>query len=273
MGIAVGAGSLLTLFPVHWKDLIVGVLFLGGAAYLLFVPESEEEEKGEREAAIEIAKTRWKEISTAFVVIFIGEFGDLTQIQAANFEAKLHQPLEVFLASSLALVAVSFLGAYSGRALQQRISLKHIRLFGGVVFAGLGLATLIALAVVGRMSRRDELLAYADTVKGFMPRDEGLALFEFALAHGERSAPRHVARDRRVVRQVGGLPGRRGRGDRTRCCTPSTTTTAARRTRRAGSTSTPTLVDPRDGRLNTLPLWQRTIADAGLEVDGHRARR
>jgi Ca2+/H+ antiporter, TMEM165/GDT1 family len=147
MGIAVGAGSLLTLFPVHWKDLIVGVLFLGGAAYLLFVPESEEEEKGQREAAIEKAATRWKEITTAFVVIFIGEFGDLTQIQAANFEARLHQPLEVFLASSLALVAVTFLGAYSGRALQKRISLKHIRLFGGVVFAGLGLATLISLAV------------------------------------------------------------------------------------------------------------------------------
>jgi putative Ca2+/H+ antiporter (TMEM165/GDT1 family) len=147
MGIAVGAGSLLTLFPVHWKDLIVGVLFLGGAAYLLFVSESEEEAKGRREASIEKAATRWKEITTAFVVIFIGEFGDLTQIQAANFEARLHQPLEVFLASSLALVGVTFLGAYSGRALQKRISLKHIRLFGGVVFAGLGLATLIALAV------------------------------------------------------------------------------------------------------------------------------
>ena len=26
-----------------------------------------------------------------------------------------------------------------------------------------------------------------------------------------------------------------------------------------------TLVDPLDGRLNTLPSWQRTIADAGLE--------
>jgi putative Ca2+/H+ antiporter (TMEM165/GDT1 family) len=147
MGIAVGAGSLLTLFPVHWKDLIVGVLFLGGAAYLLFVTESAEEEKGRRGAAIEMVATRWKEITTAFVVIFIGEFGDLTQIQAANFEAKLHQPLEVFVASSIALVAVSFLGAYSGRALQKRISLKHIRLFGGVVFAGLGLWTLIALLV------------------------------------------------------------------------------------------------------------------------------
>jgi putative Ca2+/H+ antiporter (TMEM165/GDT1 family) len=147
MGIAVGAGSLLTLFPVHWKDFIVGLLFLAGAAYLLFVPEAAEEEKGRREAALEKVTTRWKEITTAFVVIFIGEFGDLTQIQAANFEAKLHQPLEVFLASSLALVAVTFLGAFSGRALQRRVPLKRIRLFGGLVFAGLGIWTLTSLAV------------------------------------------------------------------------------------------------------------------------------
>jgi Ca2+/H+ antiporter, TMEM165/GDT1 family len=147
MGLAVGAGSLLTLFPVHWKDLIVGVLFLAGAAYLLLVPESVEEEKGRREAAIEKAATRWKEITTAFVVIFIGEFGDLTQIQAANFEAKLHQPLEVFVASSIALIAVSFLGAYSGRALQRVIPLHRIRLGGGLIFAALGLWTIIALIV------------------------------------------------------------------------------------------------------------------------------
>jgi Ca2+/H+ antiporter, TMEM165/GDT1 family len=147
MGIAVGAGSLLTLFPAHWKDLVVGVLFLGGGAYLLFVPESAEEEKGRREGEIEKAATRWKEITTAFIVIFIGEFGDLTQIQAANFEAKLHQPLEVFLASTLALIAVSFLGAYSGRALQRIIPLSRIRLGGGLIFAGLGIWTITSLIV------------------------------------------------------------------------------------------------------------------------------
>jgi putative Ca2+/H+ antiporter (TMEM165/GDT1 family) len=147
MIIAVAAGSLLTLFPVHWKDLIVGLLFLAGGAYLLFVSESEEEERGRREAALEKGSSRWKEIATAFVVIFIGEFGDLTQIQAANFEAKLHQPLEVFLASSIALIGVSFVGAYSGRALQRVISLQRIRLGGGLIFAGLGVWTLVSLWV------------------------------------------------------------------------------------------------------------------------------
>ncbi len=147
MGLAVGAGSLLTLIPVHWKDLVVGVLFLGGAAYLLIVPESVEEEKGAREADVEKSATRWKEVSTAFVVVFIGEFGDLTQIQAANFEAKLHQPLEVFLAASLSLIAVSFLAAYSGRALQRVVPLHRVRIGGGVIFAALGVWTLVALAV------------------------------------------------------------------------------------------------------------------------------
>ena len=37
------------------------------------------------------------------------------------------------------------------------------------------------------MSRRDELLAFADTVKGFMPKDEGLALHRFALEHATTS--------------------------------------------------------------------------------------
>ncbi len=143
MGIAVAAGSLLTLLPVRPKDVVVAVLFLGGAAYLLLVPERVEEREGEVEAARERSGTRWREVSTAFTVIFLGEFGDLTQIQAANLSAKTHQPLEVFLASSIALVAVSFLGAYGGRALQRVVPLRFIRLGGGVVFAGLGLYTLV----------------------------------------------------------------------------------------------------------------------------------
>ena len=146
MGLAVGAGSLLTLFPSFWKNLIVGLLFLGGSAYLLFVPEKVEEEKGEREAQPEVSATRAKEIATAFVVLFVGEFGDLTQIQAANFEAKLHQPLEVFLAATLSLICVTFVGAYGGKALQRIVPLARIRLGGGLIFAGLGAWTLISLA-------------------------------------------------------------------------------------------------------------------------------
>jgi putative Ca2+/H+ antiporter (TMEM165/GDT1 family) len=145
MGIAVGAGGLLTLLPHGIKDVIVGLLFLGGAAYLLLVPEKKQEEAGEREAAAE-RRTSWRrEMLTAFTVIFLGEFGDLTQIQAANFAAKLHQPLEVFVACSLALVSVAFIGSFAGQALQRVVPLAKIRLGGGLIFLALGIYTFINL--------------------------------------------------------------------------------------------------------------------------------
>jgi putative Ca2+/H+ antiporter (TMEM165/GDT1 family) len=145
MAIAVAAGGLLTLFPVHVKDVIVAVLFLGGAGYLLFVPEERVEAEGERESESEHAASRRREVVTAFTIIFLAEFGDLTQIQAVNFSAKTHQPLEVFVAGSLALICVSFLGAYGGQMLQRVVPLKKIRFGGGLIFAALGIYTLATL--------------------------------------------------------------------------------------------------------------------------------
>ncbi len=146
MGLAVGAGGLLTLLPAHVKDLVVAVLFLGGAAYLLVFSESRAEREGEREAKSERPSTRLREIATAFTIIFIAEFGDLTQIQAANFTARTRQPLEVFLAGSLAMITVSFIGAYGGRLLQRVLPLQWIRRGAGLVFAALGIYTLVQLA-------------------------------------------------------------------------------------------------------------------------------
>lgn len=146
MGIAVAAGGLLTLLPSRLKDVVVGLLFLGGAAYLLLVPEKKQESEGRRQGSTE-RRTSWgREASTAFAVIFLGEFGDLTQIQAANFAAKLHQPLEVFTACSLALICVAFLGAFAGRALQRIVPLAKIRRGGGLIFLALGVYTFVSLA-------------------------------------------------------------------------------------------------------------------------------
>ena len=95
-----------------------------------------------------------------------------------------------------------------------------------------------------------------------MPDDEGLALHDAA---AYAAAARAAARDRHVLREVGGVSRRGARARRAPCCSPSTTTAARRRTRRAGSTTTPTVVDPRTGRMDTLPFFRRTIEEAGLE--------
>jgi len=145
MGIAALFGGLLTHLPHTLKEAIVTVLFLGGAAYLFFVPEKHELEEGEKEAAAETRGPRWREFAAAFMVIFIGEFGDLSQIQAANLVAKTHEPLAIFFASTAALITVCAIGSFAGQTLVRVLPLSKIRLGGGVVFAGLGAYSLYSL--------------------------------------------------------------------------------------------------------------------------------
>jgi len=142
-GIAVAVGQLLQLLPHKWIEGVTAVLFAAGAAYLLFVPEKEEEEEGEEEA--DSARRGLKTVGAAFLVIFIGEFGDLTQILTANLAAKYHSPAEVFIGAFAGLASVAALGAFGGRALLRFLPLAVIRKAGGVLLAGFAVYTLVQL--------------------------------------------------------------------------------------------------------------------------------
>jgi putative Ca2+/H+ antiporter (TMEM165/GDT1 family) len=141
MAIAVLAGKLLLLLPHTALEVVVALLFLGGAAYLLFGSEEEEEEKGEQEAEQEKPGTAFKVAFGAFWVIFIAEFGDLSQILVANLTAKTGDPWATFVGSSVALVAVAGAGAYGGRMLLKVLPLTLLRRISGIVLLGFGLYT------------------------------------------------------------------------------------------------------------------------------------
>jgi Ca2+/H+ antiporter, TMEM165/GDT1 family len=145
MALAVVAGGLVTLLPTRTREAIVTVLFLGGALYLLATREMSAEEKGGAKGARERADGFARVAATAFGVIFLAEFGDLTQIQAVSFAARTHEPLEVFVAGSSAMVAISFLAAYGGQSLERRVPLAWIRRLGGLIFLVLGLYSLVGL--------------------------------------------------------------------------------------------------------------------------------
>jgi putative Ca2+/H+ antiporter (TMEM165/GDT1 family) len=142
-GLAVAVGGLLARLPHVWVEGVTAALFAGGAAYLLFVPEKEEEAEGEEEA--DSAPVGLRPIATAFVIIFVGEFGDLTQILTANLAAKYNQPFAVFIGAATALAAVAALGAFGGRALTRVLPLAVIRKVGGVLLAGFAVYTAIIL--------------------------------------------------------------------------------------------------------------------------------
>jgi len=141
--IAVLAGGLLALLPHAWVEGVTAVLFAGGAVYLLVVSEEEEEAEGEEEVAE--APGGLRPVATAFVVIFIGEFGDLTQILTANLAAKYHDPWAVWVGAFAALVAVGALGSFGGKALLRVLPLAVIRKAGGVLLAGFAIYTVVTL--------------------------------------------------------------------------------------------------------------------------------
>jgi Ca2+/H+ antiporter, TMEM165/GDT1 family len=142
--LAVAVGQLLQLLPHRWIEGVTAVLFAVGAAYLLFVPEKVEEEEGEEEA--DTTRRGAKTIGAAFLVILVGEFGDLTQILTANLAAKYHAPIQVFVGAFAALASVAALGAFGGRALLRFLPLTAIRKAGGVLLAGFAIYTLVRLA-------------------------------------------------------------------------------------------------------------------------------
>lgn len=134
--VAVAAGRLLTLLPHRTLEIITTTLFFAGAVYLIAVPVRTEEEKGEQEAEVELPDRNLRVVATAFGVILVGELGDLTQLLTVNLTAHYHQPWSVFVGAYLALLTVSAIGAFGGKALLRVAPLSVVRRVGGIVLLG-----------------------------------------------------------------------------------------------------------------------------------------
>jgi putative Ca2+/H+ antiporter (TMEM165/GDT1 family) len=133
--IAVTIGAVLFhLLPHQVLDAVVAGMFLVGAALALreAVKERDEEELVERELA-----SHRRIAVTAFLVIFLAEWGDLTQILTANLAAHYHDPLSVGLGAVLALWAVAALAVVGGQSLLRVINITTIRIVTAVVLVGL----------------------------------------------------------------------------------------------------------------------------------------
>jgi predicted O-methyltransferase YrrM len=114
------------------------------------------------------------------------------------------------------------------------------------------------------VTRREELFGLARATKGFMPDDEGAALFDAALAACR------AARAPFIV-EVGAWCGKStvylgAAAEESGAVVLSVDHHHGSEELQEGwADFDPALVDPADGRVNTLPAWQRTIAGAALE--------
>lgn len=138
VAIAVGAGSLIGLLPDWIVRLVSGLLFAFGAFMLLRGGGDDEDEEG----AAKTVTGFWPVYTTAFMAVFISEWGDLTQITTANLAAT-NGTLSTAIGAAAALMSVSALALLAGRFIAQRVPLKTVQRIGGLCMAGLAIWSLV----------------------------------------------------------------------------------------------------------------------------------
>ena len=142
VALAVAAGSVLTLLPHRLVQAVVGVLFLAGAAVLLFCGSDDEEDVPEPGG-----QSFWRVSGAGFSLILVAEFGDLTQIMTANLAARYDDPASVAIGAVLALWAVAAIGILGGRTLMKFVPLTVITRVAAAVMVVLAAFSLYEAAV------------------------------------------------------------------------------------------------------------------------------
>jgi putative Ca2+/H+ antiporter (TMEM165/GDT1 family) len=152
--VAVLVGGLLAQLPRTPVQVVAALMFLVGGILLLRGAGRADEEEKETEEEFShkgaAAATGLRAVATSFLVLFLAEWGDLSQLFTASMVLRYQEPLSVFVGAFGALAAVSGLAALLGRALLARIHLSTVRRVGGVVCLLIAaLTTLEAAGVLG----------------------------------------------------------------------------------------------------------------------------
>ncbi|WP_052848296.1 TMEM165/GDT1 family protein [Streptomyces avicenniae] len=140
--VAVAAGGLLGLLP-DWSVKLVSALLFALGAFLLLRGGGDDDED---EAAGRTVTGFWPVWSTAFMAVFISEWGDLTQITTANLAAT-NGALPTAIGSAAALMSVSALALLAGQFIAKRVPLKTVQRVGGLCMLALAIWTAVEIFV------------------------------------------------------------------------------------------------------------------------------
>jgi putative Ca2+/H+ antiporter (TMEM165/GDT1 family) len=144
MAIAVSAGRLLALLPHRAVDAVAGALFLGGAAYLWWTslrPEHRDGADASRQGAG--AESFGKVAGMSFAVVFLAEWGDITQLTTANLAAR-YDPLVVLAGATLGLWAVAALAVSVGAQALKLIPMAWVRRITAAIMLALAVYSAVA---------------------------------------------------------------------------------------------------------------------------------
>ncbi len=79
---------------------------------------------------------------TTFALIFLAEWGDLTQVLTVNLAARYHSPWSVGNGALLAMAAVAGIAVAGGQSLLRYVNVNVVRVITAIVLIVLGLRRL-----------------------------------------------------------------------------------------------------------------------------------
>jgi putative Ca2+/H+ antiporter (TMEM165/GDT1 family) len=85
----------------------------------------------------------WKLLGISFVMVFIAELGDKSQLAAITLSSQCHNPKAIFLGSAAALIFASFLGVLIGEGVAQVLPTHVLKAAAAIGFAVMGLGLLM----------------------------------------------------------------------------------------------------------------------------------
>lgn len=139
--VAVAAGHLVSLLPPRPVHLCAGALFLVSAVLM--------SRRGEdTDGAAEDRKDDqgfWRSTWLVFGVVFIAEWGDLTQLATAALAAQYRAPYVVFGGATLALWSVAAVAVFVGNRAGKLLDPHVTKRIAAVLFALIGAALLSGL--------------------------------------------------------------------------------------------------------------------------------
>lgn len=80
----------------------------------------------------------WKLFFLSMGMLFLAELGDKTQLTVFSLVTRYKAPLPIFLGASLALVLVTFIGAYLGEIVARYIPARYLHLASSIFFIIVG---------------------------------------------------------------------------------------------------------------------------------------
>jgi Ca2+/H+ antiporter, TMEM165/GDT1 family len=145
VAIAVTAGQLLTLLPRPVLDWVVASLFLAGSAYLLTASLRSRHDDENADAARQgQAQPSFARVAlTAFGVIFLAEWGDITQVATANLAARYADPIAVGVGAALGLSTVAALAVNLGAKSLKFIPMHWVQRVTGSILLAFGLFSVV----------------------------------------------------------------------------------------------------------------------------------